>query len=132
MLGTDKKTQQRTSALFILKMKETRRLSQVAIDDIIEGYRGVFDFAIQRMRCGVDASLADAGIDPTDVPRLESVFKNRANPFEGLETYDAQESYFRDKLDLLVCKQPHHIHFAPPINRLKNNCIIRRCPDFIC
>ena len=102
LLGTDKKTQQRTSALFVLKLKETRRLSQAAIDDVLEGYQGVFNLTIQRMRCGVNASLADAGIDPVDVPRLRNVFTDMVNPFEGLETYDKQESYFRDKLDLLV------------------------------
>ena len=33
---------------------------------------------------------------------LETFVRIIVNPFEGLETYDKQESYFRDKLDLLV------------------------------
>ena len=32
LLGNDKDAQQRASALFLLKLKEHRRLSQVAID----------------------------------------------------------------------------------------------------
>lgn len=72
LLATDLKAQRRSSATFILKMKETHRLSQTAIDDIVEGYRGLFFLTIQRIKCGVKASLAEAGIDPTDVPSLES------------------------------------------------------------
>ncbi len=102
LLGTDIKTQRRTSALFILKLKETRRLSQAAIDDVVEGYRGLFDLTVQRMRCGVNACLADAGIDPTDVSRIGNVFTEIVNPFDGLETYYKQEAYFRKEFDLIV------------------------------
>ena len=41
LLGTDAHHQKRSAALFIMKMKETHRLSQVAVDDVVEGSRGV-------------------------------------------------------------------------------------------
>lgn len=54
------------------------------------------------MQCGVKASLAEAGIDPTDVSKLEDVFTEMVHPFDGLETYYKQEAYFCRKFDLLV------------------------------
>ena len=42
LLGSDKVAQQRSSALFLLKLKEFRKLSQVAIDDIVQEWNGLF------------------------------------------------------------------------------------------
>ena len=36
LLGSDKVTQQQSSALFLLKLKEFRKLSLVATDDIVQ------------------------------------------------------------------------------------------------
>ena len=37
----DSDKQQRASALFLLKLKEQRRVSQVTIDDIVSGFEGL-------------------------------------------------------------------------------------------
>ena len=91
--------QQRSSALFLLKLKEERRLTQVAIDDIVTGIESVLEKCTIRTKAGVRAKLASSGIDPND---LDDVFSDMVKPFAGLETEFKQESYFKDFLGLLV------------------------------
>ena len=87
----------RSSALFILKLKEQRRVSQV---DIVESCKSLFSQTIVRVQAGVRAKLAEAGIDAID--GLGGVFDDVTNPFQGLETCHLQEKYFRDELGLVV------------------------------
>lgn len=48
LLGIDKDIQQRSSALFLLKLKAHRSISQVAIDDIVEDWDGLFSHSVSR------------------------------------------------------------------------------------
>ena len=84
------------------KMKEHRRTSQVAIDDIVEGCRGLFAQAVSRVHAGVRAKLATVGVDSDEIEGLNDVFENLADPFDGLETCYKQEKYFLDNLGLIV------------------------------
>ena len=102
LFGTDKLLQQRASALFLLKLKEFRKLSQVAIDDIVNECDGVFSHTVQRLYAGVRANLAAAGIDTSVIEGLREVFQNVPSPFQGLETRHLQEKFFRDHLQLVV------------------------------
>ena len=101
MTGADQEELRRSSALFLLKMKEQRKTSQVAIDDIVEGSRSLFCQTLTRLRAGVNAQLAEVGVDPDSVG-LEKIFKNIVDPFNGLETCYLQEKYFRESLYLIV------------------------------
>ena len=53
LLGSDKVAQQWSSALFLIKLKEFRRLSQVAIDDIIQEWNGLFSHTLQHLHAEV-------------------------------------------------------------------------------
>ena len=75
-------------------MKEQRRVSQVAIDDIVEGSRSLFCQTFDRLQAGVKSQLAEVGVDPGSVG-LEGVF-------HGLETCHLQEKYFHESLNLIV------------------------------
>lgn len=101
LLG-DRSQQQRSSALFLLKLKEERRLTQVAIDDIVTGIESVLENCTIRVKAGVRAKLASSGIDPNDITGLDDVFLDMVKPFAGLETGFKQEYYFKDVLGLLV------------------------------
>ena len=57
LLGMDIDHQKRVSALYLMKMKEIHRLSQVAIDDIVEGSRSVFNHVVHRFRAGFTLNL---------------------------------------------------------------------------
>ena len=101
LLG-DLSQQQRSSALFLLKLKEERRLTQVAIDDVVEGIEAVLEQSVIRTKAGVRAKLATHGINPDTITGLDEVFLDATHPFTGLETCFKQEKYFRDVLGLLV------------------------------
>lgn len=98
----DSEQQQRASALFLIKLKEQRRVSQVTIDDIVSGFEGLLQQSVSRARAGVRAKLAEQGIDPMDVAGLDDVFEEILHPFDGLETACKQEKYFKDCLGLVV------------------------------
>ena len=53
LLGIDKNVQQRSAALFLLKLKEHRRISQVAIDDMIQEWDGLFSSSMQHLHARI-------------------------------------------------------------------------------
>ena len=101
LTGPDQTELRRSSALFLLKLKELRRTSQVAIDDIVEGSRSLFCQTLDRVQAGVKARLAEVGIEPESVG-LDTIFQDIVDPFNGLETCRHQENYFRESLHLIV------------------------------
>ena len=101
-MGRDVEEVRRSSALFILKLKEQRRISQVAIDDIVEGCKGLFTQTIDRVQAGVCAKLAEVGMDPDSIESLNDLFMSITDPFEGIETCHLQEKYFRETFGLIV------------------------------
>ena len=53
-----------------MKLKETRQLSQVALDDVVEGSRMIFTSTVQQLHSGVHAKLASHGIDETKLDEV--------------------------------------------------------------
>ena len=94
--------QRRTCALFILKLKEQRRITQVAIDDVVAGVEHILQEAVVRAEAGVRAQLAANGIDASSVNGLDDVFTELKTPFDGLETEFKQEKYFKTSLNMQV------------------------------
>lgn len=103
-MGTDLQSRRRSSALFLLKLKEHRRISQTALDDVVEGSRSLFQQTVQTVQAGVRASLANNGIHPDNVHGLSDAFNELSDPFDGLETRYKQEKYYKDNLGLVVSK----------------------------
>ena len=75
-------------------------MSQVAVDDVVNGCKSLFCQTILRVQAGVRAKLAESGVDPSAIHGLDSAFEDVTNPFEGLETRYLQEKSFRDTLGL--------------------------------
>ena len=93
--GIDKDIQQRSSALFLLKSKEHRRITQAAIDDIVEDWD-------LRLHARVRERLASAGIEISSIDGLQEVFEDVPSPFDGLETRHKQEKFYTESLGLVV------------------------------
>ena len=104
LIAVDAETQQRSSALFLLKLKEKRCLIQTTIDDIVESSQLLFAQSIEHIQAGVEDKLAEEGVQ---VHGLETVFKSMIDPFDGLITRYQQEQYFVKKLGLIVSFQLH-------------------------
>ena len=102
LMGNDAELVRRSSALFLLKLKEQRRISQIAIDEIVSGSRGLFVQSMERVQASVRAKLAETGIDPDSIVGLDLAITNVIDPFDGIETCYLQEKYYRDHLNLIV------------------------------
>lgn len=102
MLGTDIEARRHTGALFLLKLKEHRRIAQTAIDDVVEGCQSLVQQTIQTLHSGIRSCLADAGVDPDAVTGLKKMLSSYPDPFLGLENKYQQEQYYKDKLGLIV------------------------------
>ena len=83
-------------------MKEQRRISQVSVDDIVEGCSRIFCPTLSHVQARVKAKLAELGMD-SETTGLEYVFdQDSKDPFRGLETCYRQEEYYREILNLIV------------------------------
>lgn len=99
MLGLNEDKQKRESALFLMRMKEVRKLFQTTIDEIVTNCQSLFDNTAKRLHTGVRQKLAKAGNDSIVV---DEVFEKMKNPFLGLETKFLQEKYMVKEFQVLV------------------------------
>lgn len=101
LMGYDEELQKRSAALLLLKLKEQRRVSQVAVDDIIEHTKAQFDRTVSIALAEIRSHLAERGVDPSELD-LDSALTKLNHPFSELDTKHKQDKYFRDKLGLIV------------------------------
>ena len=99
LLGKEKHVQQRSAALFLLKIKEHRRISQVAIDDIVQEWGVLFSSSVHYLHARVRERIAS---EITSIDGLQEVFEDAPSPFEGLETRYKQEKFYTESLGLVV------------------------------
>ena len=83
-------------------MKEQRRVTQVAIDDIVENSRSIFQQTMQRVEAAVKAKVAESGYHPDSIDGLDAIIHDIADPFKGIETCHLQEKYYHETLGLIV------------------------------
>ena len=57
----------RSSALLLLTLKEQRRISQVAVDDIVDGCKSLLSQTIVCVQANLKAKLAESGVDPSSI-----------------------------------------------------------------
>lgn len=102
LMGTDVDMRRRSSALFLLKLKEHRRMTQVALDDVVEGCQSLLQQTVQTVYAEVRSHLAEHGVDPDIVASLKDIFLKLVDPFDGIENKYKQEIYYKEKLGLVV------------------------------
>lgn len=85
-----------------MKLKEHRRISQVAIDDIVQEWDALFYHSVQRLNARIREELTVAGVDVEKITGLQEVFNDIPSPFQGLETRYLQEKYYHENLGLVV------------------------------
>ena len=62
-MGQNFEKLRKSSALFLLKIKDQHKISQRAVDDIVGHSRTLIDDVITRIKVGVHSKLADTGAD---------------------------------------------------------------------
>ena len=94
LTGQDCEAIKRSSALLILKLKERSKLSQSAIDTVVEGCRGLCASTMQHVQAALRSKLADLGFDPSQVVAMQEVFSELEEPFDNLVTISATYLFF--------------------------------------
>ena len=100
--GINQEQQQKESAKFILKLREIRGISKVAVIDVVEGCQSLFQNTLARVKEGVKDKLSRFGINYSDVDELDTAI-DLPDPFEALNTIYLQETYFKEHFNYLVC-----------------------------
>ena len=92
-------------ALFLLKAREVRKVSQTALDGLLADFTIIIQETSQQLKTDVNACLEMNGMNLSLFQGLEEVFHDpcRTEPFKHLDTRFLQEKFFRDHLQLLVC-----------------------------
>lgn len=96
---------QRSCALFLMGLKEKHKLTQGALQSVIEGVT-----SLQQERIGVLHSMACSklmaeGIEHSSVPGLDALFSvdgDYGRPFAGLETQHQQDKYYKTHFQFIV------------------------------
>ena len=94
----------RSAALLLLKLKEKQKLTQVALQGVIEGVTSLFQEHLSVLHTQVCRKLEEAGVQSSSFPGLGELFNDEeaGRPFLGLETQHQQLNYYKSNLNLLV------------------------------
>ena len=97
-------TQRRSSAMFVLKLKEKHKLAQTTVDDILADTEELLGRAIERLKQRVSTLLNEAGVDPKEVPNFLETFGDSeiTQTFSGLNTEHLQTKFYRENMGLVV------------------------------
>ena len=88
-----------------MKVKEERKMTQRSIGEIVGDVSELCSDTVTRLGEQVFAKLQSAGIAPTDIPGLADLFADSSpycRPFDGLDTYFRQLSFYRRHFILVV------------------------------
>ena len=119
-LGEDLISQQRISALFLLRMKEIFGVSQTALNGLVAESTNVFELSMKRLEAGVFHTLSKAGIDTERLTGLHDIFKNMQFPFSGLTSKYLQEKYYTQFFNLVVCDYTDYRSFLRTLSLFQN------------
>ena len=100
---------QSRAAVWILKTKEGHKLTQKAMDNIIEDVTAFSQYLLAKIGCAVKATLADAGVDSNQIQQFTGIFDPDGpfgRPFRGLETAHQQIQYYKSNMGLVVSHAP--------------------------
>ena len=89
-----------------MKVKEVHKLTQQSVSGVIEDVTELCSSIVSELGEKVFAQLELAGIETDDLPGLNQLFSNASQfsrPFEGLDTYHHQLTFYRQNFGLIVC-----------------------------
>ena len=91
----------KSSAAFLLKLKEKQKLTQTSLQSIIEGVTGLFQHHLDALHARINSKLIENSVSTTILADVLELDDFRA-PFKGLETYHQQIKFFRSHLNFIV------------------------------
>ena len=87
-------------ALFLMKAKEVRKISQSALNGLVDDVTSIVQLILHRLEYEVDAVLKSNGLRISSFDSLIDVFHDplKTEPFKGL----LQKKFYREHMNLLV------------------------------
>ena len=102
----DRPTQTLTDrAMWILKLKEKRKLTQLTLEEILEDVTELCSNLLVDLEQHVSSALACVGVKIDDVPGLSTLFSSESEfsqPFKHLNTYHHQLAFYRENFHFVV------------------------------
>lgn len=98
----DQPNKKLNTALWIMKMKEKQKLTQLSLDKMLHE---ITELCIAELGESVKTVIETAGLQVADIPGLEELFtpsSSYCNPFADLDTCHKQISFYADQLNLIV------------------------------
>ena len=95
----------RSSAAWILKIKEKHKLPQVAVQGIITQVTSLFQVYLSSIHRETQHHLQTLGFDQGICATLNQIFDSDGSygrPFRGLETEYRQRKYYKDNFHMVV------------------------------
>lgn len=96
---------QTSSALFLMKIKEELKLTQTAIQGIVECVTGITQTRLNILQTELHNVLAACGVTASSIPRLDDLFDQDGvfgRPFLGMETQHQQHKYYTTHFEFVV------------------------------
>ena len=94
---------QKSTALFLLGLKEKHKLTQAAVQSVVEGATSLLQQRLDILHTQVCSKLTEAGV--TSLLGLDGLFSEdgaNARPFLGLETHHQQLKYYKTHFNFIV------------------------------
>ena len=96
-------------ALWILKLKEGRNLTQSVTEEVLGDVTELCSGMVSDLEADLREIISAAGINPDDISGLQELFHSDSpyhKPFNKLETQHLQLSYYKSHLGFVVSKAP--------------------------
>ena len=93
------------AAAWILKTKEGHKLTQTAIDDIIQEVTALNQFILSKVHIAVQTALKEADMSESCATAISEICHPNGpfgKPFQGLETAYQQLRYYKASLGMIV------------------------------
>nr|XP_047135288.1 uncharacterized protein LOC124812533 [Hydra vulgaris] len=93
----------RVAASFILTVKEENKLTQVAVDSIIESTKYFINRTLSHVQKNLTSKILRCGSNHQTT--IDQCFENISTPFEGLETAALQQAYIKNNFSYVQLKE---------------------------
>ena len=95
----------KSSAHFLLELREGRGLSQVAIDSVVVGCERILDASLADLKRDMLSRVGAADraeCDCLNASDIEDAFRQHLHPFEGLRNKYQQEKFYVEEFHMIV------------------------------